>query len=128
MTGSVDGAVEIGEPTNWEVKPALESAHAVTNFSTLIVLLSGVGGCVQSRRSKRRRQPPSSTYRPETPWTYSRERRRRNPGIDLAREIRRICTPRTPTSPFPQGELGSCFRNNRHATWVHIFEGLDWAD
>jgi hypothetical protein len=39
MTGSVNGAVEIGPATSWAVKAAFESAHAVTNFSTLMALL-----------------------------------------------------------------------------------------
>jgi hypothetical protein len=39
MTGSGDSALETGAPTNWTVIAALESAHAVTNLSTFIVLL-----------------------------------------------------------------------------------------
>jgi len=43
MTGSVDSAVDIGAPTTGAVNAALESAHAVTNFGTVVALLCVVG-------------------------------------------------------------------------------------
>jgi hypothetical protein len=72
--------VETRPPTNWAVKAALESADAVTNFSTVIVLLAVIAvvasqwtleatlaGIPRTVRAFARHR-----YRPDTTETYSR--------------------------------------------------------